>query len=109
MRMRAGIFAALSARVRIGMVSLCVRLGGACLWLSARLVPPPTLSPDADDRMLAGILARIAEPTYQPSTFDRACAEIAYAHQDVIVVARVAGRDIPVMPAEHSRRMAGRA
>lgn len=93
MRMRAGIFAALSARVRIGIVSLCVRLGGACLWLSDRLDPPPTLSPDAGARMLAGILARIAEPTYQPSTFDRACAEIAYAHNDVIVAVNIDGHE----------------
>lgn len=64
---------------------LCTRFGCWCFAARERISPSPVdLTPAAADRILTGVMARIAEPvTFQPTAVDRACASLA---EDGLVV-----------------------
>jgi hypothetical protein len=68
------------------------RTAGLCLSASLRLMAlrervAPTgaeLTPERADRILTGVLARIAQPTFHPSQDDNAAASLAYSIQATV-------------------------
>ncbi len=90
---------------------LCHRLGGWCWATRERLDPTPgDLTPAAADRILAGVMVRIAAasvPPFVPTAFERGCAEVAFKHQSQALLANTpAGPRALVFP---SRTTAGQA